>query len=93
MSIAFNFFCLIVSFKIPNAVELSVRRGRWGLYVAQFSECDSEWGTTLGVVKTRSYFWFCCGGDHDFDDGSDIKDGAIQLILLWGFVAAEKQAS
>jgi hypothetical protein len=67
--------------------------GRWGRYVAQFSECDSEWGSTLGVVKTRSYFRFSCGGDHVFDDGSDIKDGAIQLILLWGFAAAEKQAS
>jgi hypothetical protein len=28
-----------------------------------------------------------------FDQRSDIKDGAIQLILLWGFFAAEKQAS
>jgi hypothetical protein len=30
--------------------------GRWGLYVAQFSDCDSEWGSTLGVVKARAYF-------------------------------------
>jgi hypothetical protein len=29
MSIAFDLFCLIFSFKIPNAVELSVRRGVW----------------------------------------------------------------
>jgi hypothetical protein len=65
----------------------------WGLDLAQFSECNSEWGATLGVVKTRSYFWFSRGGDHVFDDGSDIEDGAIQIILLWGFVAAEKQAS
>jgi hypothetical protein len=30
MSIDFNLFCLIVSFKIPNTVELSVRRGVGG---------------------------------------------------------------
>jgi hypothetical protein len=48
MSTAFDLFCFIVSFKIAE--------GRWGLYVAQFSECDSEWGSTLGVVKARSYF-------------------------------------
>jgi hypothetical protein len=30
MSIAFDLFCLMVSFKIPNAVELSVRRGIGG---------------------------------------------------------------
>jgi hypothetical protein len=30
--------------------------GRWGLYVAQFSECDLKWSSTLGAVKTRSYF-------------------------------------
>jgi hypothetical protein len=48
--------------------------GASGAYVAQFSECESEWGATLGVVKTCSYFWFCCGGDHVFYDGSDIDD-------------------
>jgi hypothetical protein len=30
MSIYFDLFCLIVSFKMPNAVELSVRRGVGG---------------------------------------------------------------
>jgi hypothetical protein len=30
MPIAFDIFCLIVSFKMPNAVELSVRRGVGG---------------------------------------------------------------
>jgi hypothetical protein len=29
---------------------------RQGLCVAQFRECNSEWGATLGVVKARSYF-------------------------------------
>jgi hypothetical protein len=29
---------------------------RWGLCVAQLGECDSEGGTTLGVVKARSNF-------------------------------------
>jgi hypothetical protein len=61
--------------------------------VARFSDCDSEWGATLGVVKTSSYSCFRFGGDHVFDDESDINDRAIQLILLWGFVASEKQAS
>jgi hypothetical protein len=38
MSIAFDLFCLMVLFKIPNAVELSVRRGvggwMWPNYVS-----------------------------------------------------------
>jgi hypothetical protein len=44
-------------------------------------------------VKALPYFWFSCGGDRVFDDGSDIKDGDIQLILFGEFVAAEKQAA
>jgi hypothetical protein len=27
-----------------------------GVDVAQFSECHSEWGSNLGVLKARSYF-------------------------------------
>jgi hypothetical protein len=57
------------------------------LDVAQFGECNSEWGATLGVVKARSNFWLSGGGDHVFDDGSDIKDGNIQLILIGVFVS------
>jgi hypothetical protein len=66
---------------------------RRGLYVAHFSECDPERGATLGVVKARSNFLFSCGGNHVFDDGRDIKDGSIQLILFRGVVAQEKQTS
>jgi hypothetical protein len=44
-------------------------------------------GTTLGVVKARSSFWLGGGGDHVFDDGIEIEDGTIQLILFGGFVA------
>jgi hypothetical protein len=29
---------------------------RWGLYVTQLGECDSERGAALGVVKARSNF-------------------------------------
>jgi hypothetical protein len=43
-----------------------------GLCVAQLGQCDSERGATLGVVKARSNFRFCSGGDHVFDDGSDM---------------------
>jgi hypothetical protein len=54
--------------------------------VAQFCECNSEWGATLGAVKTRSNFRLSGGGDHVFDDGSDIKDGSIKLIVPWGLL-------
>jgi hypothetical protein len=86
ISIVFDLFCLMVSFKIPNAVELSVWRGVGGCV----------WPISVSVtlcVKARSNFLFGCGGDHLFDDGSDIKDGSIQLVLLGGFVAQEKQTS
>jgi hypothetical protein len=56
------------------------------LYVAQFGECHSEGGTTLGVVKARSNLCFSCRGDHVFEDGSEIKDGDIQLILFGGLL-------
>jgi hypothetical protein len=59
--------------------------------VDQFGECNSDWGTTLGVVKARPYFLFIRRGDHILDDGSNIKDGAIPCILFGGFVAAEKR--
>jgi hypothetical protein len=67
-----------------GGVICAERRRR--LDVAQFCECNSEWGATLGVVKTRSNFRLSGGGDHIFDDGSDIKDGSIQLIVFGGFV-------
>jgi hypothetical protein len=44
----------------------------------------------LGVVKARSNFGFCGGGDHVFDYGSDIEDGFVERILLGRFVAQEK---
>jgi hypothetical protein len=66
---------------------------RRGLCVVQLSQCNSEWGATLGVVKARSNLGFGCGGDHVFDDGRDIEDGAINLILVGGFVSQEKQTS
>jgi hypothetical protein len=34
---------------------IGAERGR-GLNVSQFSECNSKWGATLGVVKARSNF-------------------------------------
>jgi hypothetical protein len=55
--------------------------------VAKLGECDSERGATLGVVKARSNFFFCCGSHHIFDDGSDIKDGPFKGVLFGGFVA------
>jgi hypothetical protein len=58
-----------------------------GLCVAQLGECNSEWGATLGVVKARSNFGFCCGGDHVFDDDCDIKDGSVKCFLLGGSVS------
>jgi hypothetical protein len=61
--------------------------------VAQFGECNSEWCAALGVVKARSNFGLSRGGDHIFDDGSDIKDGTIQLILFGGRVALKKQTA
>jgi hypothetical protein len=61
--------------------------------VAQLVYCNSERGATLGVVKSRSNFGLCCGGDHVFDDGSDVEDGSVKCVLLGGFVAQEKQTS
>jgi hypothetical protein len=61
--------------------------------VAQLGECDSERGTTLGIVKSRSHFGFCGRGDHVFDDGSDIEDGPVKCFLLGGLVSEEKQTS
>jgi hypothetical protein len=66
---------------------------RRGLCVAQLGECNSEWGTTLDVVKERSRFLFDCGGDHVFDNRSDIEDGSVEPMLLGGFVFQEKQTS
>jgi hypothetical protein len=66
---------------------------RRGLCVAQFRECNSEWGATLGVVKARSNFGFGCGGYHILDNGSDIEDGSVYRILFGGFVSQEKQTS
>jgi hypothetical protein len=47
MSIAFDLFCLIVSFKMPNAVELSVRRGVGGWM----------WPTSVSVTLSGAPLW------------------------------------
>jgi hypothetical protein len=51
----------MVLFRIPNAVELSVRRGVGGCVWPRsvsvtLSGAHSERGATLGVVKARSDF-------------------------------------
>jgi hypothetical protein len=61
--------------------------------VAQLGECDSERGSTLGVVKARSNFGFCCGSYHIFDDCGDVEDGSVKCFLFGGFVPQEKQTS
>jgi hypothetical protein len=88
--LSFLFDCFVQDAKCSGVI---CAERRWGLDVAQFSECYSEWGAALGVFKARFYFLFSRGGDHIFNDGSHIKDGSIQIIFLWGFVATEKQAS
>jgi hypothetical protein len=78
---------------MPYAVELSARRGVGGcvwpslVCVAELGECDSERGSTLGVVKARYNLGFCCGGDHVFDDGGDVEDGSVKCFLFGGFVS------
>jgi hypothetical protein len=47
MSIAFDLFCLIVSFKIPNAVELSVWRGVGGCV----------WPSSVSVTLSGAPLW------------------------------------
>jgi hypothetical protein len=47
MSIALDLFCLIVSFKIPNALELSVRRGVTGWM----------WPNSVSVTLSGAPLW------------------------------------
>jgi hypothetical protein len=47
MSIAFDLFCLIVLFNIPNAVELSVPRGVGGCM----------WPNSVSVTQSRAPLW------------------------------------
>jgi hypothetical protein len=47
MSIAFDLFCLMVSFKIPNAVEFSVRRGVGGCV----------WPISVSVTLSGAPLW------------------------------------
>jgi hypothetical protein len=84
---SFLFYCFVQDSKCCGVI---CAERSWGLDVTQFSECNSELDATLGVAKARPYFWFICWGDHILNDGSCIKDWAIQIILLRGFVAAEK---
>jgi hypothetical protein len=49
----FLFYCLTQDAKWGGVI--CAERRRW-LDVAQFGECNSEWGATLGVVKARSNF-------------------------------------
>jgi hypothetical protein len=83
------FGSLLSDFFVHDAVcrRLICSQRRWGLCLVQLGECDSEWGAALGVVKARSNFRFCSGGNHVFDDGGDIKDGSVKSLLLTGFVA------
>jgi hypothetical protein len=54
MSIAFDFFnCFVQDSKCCGAI---CAERRLGLDVAQFSECNSDWGATLGVLKAPSSF-------------------------------------
>jgi hypothetical protein len=47
MSIAFDHFCLMVSFKIPNAVELSVGRGVGGFV----------WPSSVSLTPSGAPLW------------------------------------
>jgi hypothetical protein len=47
MSISFDLFCLMVSLKIPNAVELSVRRGVGGYM----------WPISVSVALSGAPLW------------------------------------
>jgi hypothetical protein len=50
MSIAFDLFCLMVSFKIPNTVELLVRRGVGGCV----------WPISVSVTLSGAPLWALC---------------------------------
>jgi hypothetical protein len=89
-----HFFLSLLFYRFVHDAECSgvIRsQRRWWLCVAQLGECDSERGSTSGVVKARANFGFCCGSHHIFDDGSEVEDGSVKCLLLGGLVPLEKR--
>jgi hypothetical protein len=93
MSIAFDLFCLMVSFKIPNSVELSVRRGVG----------DCVWTISVSVTLSGAPLWALWKHAPTYDSAAEATTFLMteatlrmeQLSLSWsgGFVAQEKQTS
>jgi hypothetical protein len=77
MSMAFDHFCLIVSFKIPNAVELYVRRGVGGCV----------WPSSVSVTLSGAPLWALRKHAPTSDSAAEattffMTEGTLRMDLL-----------